>query len=86
MSRQYIKQGRIAIFREHHDENSKRPIMKGKVEFEDERQDLLISLWVKIDKSGKKYMAGDVQVVIEEEEVAPEEPVDSIDSEDDLPF
>ncbi len=88
MSRQYLKQGGIVIFREHNDSTLRTPIMKGKVTFEDERADLHISLWKRTDKNGKAFLAGDVQVVIEEDEVPPAEPTDqrATLSDDDIPF
>lgn len=56
----YINEGTFVLFREHHDENSRRPIMKGKIEFDDGRPTLFVSAWAK-EKNGKKYLSGTVE-------------------------
>ena len=57
----YINEGKFVLFREHYDENSRRPIMKGKIEFDDGRPTLFVSAWTKEQKDGKKYLSGTIE-------------------------
>ena len=56
----YINEGNFVLFREHNDPNSRRPIMKGKIEFDDDRPTLFVSAWAK-EKNGKKYLSGTIE-------------------------
>ena len=56
----YINEGTFVLFREHNDPNSRRPVMKGKIEFDDGRPTLFVSAWAK-EKNGKKYLSGTVE-------------------------
>ncbi len=64
----YINEGNFVLFREHNDPNSRRPVMKGKIEFDDGRPTLFVSAWAK-EKNGKKYLSGTVESLTRERTV-----------------
>ena len=84
----YINEGKFVLFREHNDENSRRPVMKGKIEFDDGRPTLFVSAWAK-EKNGKKYLSGTVESRHERKD-APPPPQDQQSTQsfnnDEIPF
>ena len=67
----YINEGKFVLFREHFDENSRRPVMKGKIEFDDGRPTLFVSAWTKEQKDGKKSLSGTIESRHERKDAPP---------------
>jgi uncharacterized protein (DUF736 family) len=86
MPEQYDNEGRIAIFKNDKQGNENRPDYRGKAQVAG--NEMVVSLWLKTDKNGKKYMAGTIQPPRDRQAPAPrEEPEASQQGiQDDVPF